>query len=122
MTEQGYYQYRYKDDLSRNIRAWEIIKPGDELPFTVLVYDYSNSGDAPLFADLFVCQDWDPTRGQDGQTSHDIHFLRFLWNKLGLETEYGEEFLPKHINLFPNRSPLVYRRKIEDVFALRFGL
>jgi len=108
------YEARFLHQKQINVGAWEIKKPGVEKPFTVLIYNYSEFGDLPLFTDLFVCKEWDPERSE--VASQDILFLRHLWRELGLKEKMnGEEFSPHHINLWPERPDMVYRRDGDEV-------
>ena len=128
------YSWRYKDDKSRDIRVYEIrraftifnddnVPEGldtSEIPFTVVLHRYSQTGDKPLFSDLFYCDDWDENRGSDGKTSHDVRFCCSLWEDLGLHKENGP-FTPSCIEHDLQRAPAVYRNKLENVMNIRYG-
>lgn len=115
------YKWRRKDDVTRNICVYEITRSTDQIPFTVLIHDYTTRGDIQLFSDLFWSDDWDEERGKDGQVSDDVKFCIQLWKDLGLKIKTGEDFQPKHIVHDLERFPTVYRNTLENVMNIRYG-
>jgi len=129
--DQVHYSWRFKDDVSRNIRVYEIRRryfkkssgshDDSERPFTVIIYDYTDVRDKKLFSDLFYSDDWDTTRGSDGNVSNDVKFCCELWREFGLDKLYGD-FSPAHIEHDLTRAPpKVYRNTLENVMSDQYG-
>lgn len=114
------YSFRLKEDVTRNLCVYEIIREGD-LPYTVIVQNFAEVGHRQLFNDIFFCDSWDPSRGQGDTVGYDIQFLINLWSQLELDKETGESLHPKHIIQDPLRFPFIYRRSMEDVMNRKYG-
>lgn len=114
------YSWRFVDDTTRDIRAWEIRRLlTDEEPFAVLINAHSVVGDERLFSDIFYSDAWD--MGRSTTLSDDVKFLIDLWIHLGLYDKTGEYFQPKHLLISPDRIPLVWRNNLENVMSRRYG-
>lgn len=115
------YSWRRKDDFSRDLCVYEITKSTQKVPFTVIIFHYSERGDAPLFPALFWSNDWDEGRGLDGNVTDDVQFCISFWKHLGLEKVHGP-FKPCHIEHdLTCTPPSIYRNTLEKVMDLRFG-
>lgn len=115
------YSWRFKDDVSRNIRVYEITRtyvyekgrPVTNKPFTVILYDYPTVRDKKLFSDLFFSDEW-------GRNT-DVNFCAELWKEFGLEDLHGP-FTQEQIEHDLTRAPpKIYRDTIENVMDTRFG-
>jgi hypothetical protein len=115
------YKWQFKQDKSRNFGIHEIIRLDGDIqePVTVIIYNYSKTGDKQLFPDLFYSDDWDEGRRCD-VISDDVQFCIRLWKQLGLEKEHGP-FHPRHIEHDTDRSPIIYRNTMENVMNRKFG-
>ncbi len=115
------YSWRRVDDYTRNVCAYEIKRSNTFLPYTVVIYNYSDTGDKQLFSDLFYSQSWDERRGLDGELSDDVMFCIRLWRELGMYEKTGEDFQPKHIEHDLDRVPKIYRRNVDQVMQHLFS-
>jgi hypothetical protein len=112
-TEYQFYSHICKE---RNVGFFEIIKPFTDLPYTVVVRNYSERGYLPLFTDLFICQSW-------GVCGNDILFLGNLWKYLKMDGVFDMDLLLKNAvekcfpreGFCPEPEPVVYRRYIYQV-------
>ncbi len=114
MTE--HYTWRFVEDTTRNVGAHEISRgiQGD-LPFTVIITNYSKNGDRMFFNDLFWTSSWDAMRGGDETLSNDLRFSLALWKHLGMDGEMEIEH-----DLY--RTPIIYRRSLEEAMFNRYGI
>lgn len=127
------YSWRFAQDETRDLGIYEIqrekyidmngnIEAKLELPFTVIITDFSKKGKKQLFSDIFFSEDWDILRGTDGFISDDVQFCINLWKEFGLDKELGEDFQPKHINHDDIlRRPLLFRNSFEKVMSEKYG-
>ncbi len=114
MTE--HYTWRFVEDKGRNLGVHEVTRgiEGD-LPFTVIVTNYSVNGDRMFFNDLFWTSAWDATRGDDEVVSTDLRFSLALWKHLEME---GEMEIEHDLQ----RVPVIYRRCLEEAMFNRYGI
>jgi hypothetical protein len=120
ITTRTGYLHRCVYDKTRNVAVHEIKKSTSDLPYTVIIYEFSRYGHRNLFNDLYWADSWDETRGSDGKASDDVIFCINLWKELGLEEQWGP-FHPKMIEHDLARWPTVYRRGLEEVMGRVFG-
>jgi hypothetical protein len=109
------YKARYCFVPELDWHFYEIKRSPGELPFTVLVENFSLVGHRQFFCDIFVSKEWD--EGRSIFKSPDIDVMFTLWDYFGLKEEYGP-FTPFYISFPPstNQEPKVYRRTIEQVW------
>jgi hypothetical protein len=100
----------------RDIMLIQVEKPFCDLPYTVVIRDFSNKGLTSFFTDLFICDSW-------GVSRKDYEFLQQLWLHWKMEGEYNldkmlheatKRCFPQE-NQQPEAEPEVYRRPIENV-------
>lgn len=95
---------------------YEVKRQRTELPFTVVVKNFNSVGHRQFICDLFVSRAWD--RGRSVVRSRDVMFCFVMWEKLGLVEEHGA-FTPLQLNFGRHRTPLVYRRRMEQVLGMQ---
>lgn len=95
----------------------QIEKPYCELPYTVVIFDFSKHGYIPVFTDLFICASW-------GVSKKDIAFLAYLWKLWNMPGEFDLPLLLENATkaCYPNEEgnpgrpePTVYRKPIAAV-------
>lgn len=107
------YEFRHCQFHVDDTYIYEITRSKGDIPFTVLVENFSLVGHLQFFCDIFVSRDWDVGRSET--LSDDVKFLFQLWEFFQLDKEYGP-FTPFFLNHPPsNQPPKVYRRKIEEI-------
>jgi len=108
------YKVRYCDIPQLDWYFYEIIRTPGEIPFTVLVEEFSIVGHRQFFCDIFHSREWD--KGRNTYRSPDVDVCFDLWEHFGLNEEYGQ-FTPFYLSFPPSlRPPKVYRRTIEQVW------
>ena len=120
------YNWNFKNLPYPDIGIYEITrafeKPNGalevDLPFTVVIHEYSIRGDQPLFPSLFFARAWDAHRGTDGNVSSDVQFCIELWKELKLPGE----FTPDCLVFDYTRVPIVYRRSMEQAMNHIIGI
>lgn len=111
--EYQFYSHMCKE---RDVGLYEIIKPYTDLPYTVVIRNFSQRGYLPLFSSLFICQSW-------GVCNDDIGFLKNLWDHLNMNGVFDMDLLLKEAvdkcvpreGFCPEPEPEVYRRYIYQV-------
>ena len=119
---EGFYGFQSYFIDDRDTMLYQITRPGELLPFTVVVEKFSVYGVKRLFTDIYGSSDWDYNR-QDCR--FDFTFLQNLWTHLGLEGEFTTELVKARVDacypgrlgegIAPETEPIVYRRSIENV-------
>jgi len=119
--KEGYFFQKMYDEGS-DIMYYEVIAPSSELPFTVVVVNYSQKDDSWFFSDIYGCYSWDSNRMG---CRHDYQFLVFLWKALKLPGEFTFEVVKKRVDgCYPSRclpgilaqaEPIVYRKSLSQV-------
>lgn len=115
------YKVRYCHCPGIDWFFYEIIRfPGD-IPFTVLVENFSKVGHRQFFCDIFVSKEWD--EGRSVFRSPDVDICFDLWDYFGLKEEYGP-LTPFYLSFppEPKQEPRVYRRTIEQVWEQKIKL
>lgn len=112
----GNYKIKFCDCRHINdTYLYEVTRSPEELPFTVLLEDFSKYGHRQFFCDIFVSREWD--KGREIFKSSDVEFCFWLWDYLGLNEQFGP-FTPSQINnSLSLNPPKVYRKTIYEVFA-----
>lgn len=116
---ENYYVFESKQIPELDIMIYSIKKPYIDLPFTVIIQDYSVVGAKYLFTDLYNSKDW-------GGYYADCAFLEKLWVELKLPGVLNEqllnETLKERVLMFlpqedgtTRAEPMVYRKTIDDV-------
>lgn len=109
------YEFRY-ENIDGDICVCEITKPFTDLPYTVVIREYSKNGLLPLFTAPYVAQSW-------GVTNLDHAFLYKLWEYLAMDEKFGsldlEKRLQNEIEACKNGKPEpeVYRADLETVIS-----
>lgn len=120
-NEKRDYLFCYEEDKDFDRCLLQVDKPYTDLPYTVVIRNFSKRGFVPFFTALYVCSSW-------GVCSKDHEFLTILWNHLGMKKDHGELNLEKRLkeNIerctpsegnVPEAEPEVYRRSIQEVKA-----
>lgn len=100
----------------RDVMLIQVEKPFCDLPYTVVIRDFSSKGLHSFFTDLFICDSW-------GVSRKDYEFLEQLWVHWKMEGEYNLDKMLHEATkrCFPQEGqqpiaePEVYRRPIENV-------
>lgn len=111
-----YYDFKEKFVNERDVALFEIRKPYTDLPYTMVVREFSKVGYLPLFSGFYIEMSW-------GVSPKDDAYLRFLWDQLKMEGDCDLEKLQKERALkcypakgvMPDPPPEVYRKSIDDV-------
>ena len=120
-VENPYYEFNSHLIESRDVMFCEIMSGGN-IPWTVIIRNYSVRGYKPLFTSLFACNSW--SSAYNLQHTRAINFLHKLWGYLGmlgnmdLDTmlkEATEACYPREGGGVPTVQPEVYRRTLEQV-------
>jgi hypothetical protein len=111
-----HYFFRKGHCPELDCHLYEIQRSEGEIPFTVVVENFSTVGHRQFFSDIFVSKEWDV--GRSVECSIDCAFLKEMWGRLGLKEEYGP-FTPFYISHPPNpiSKPRVYRKPLEQVWG-----
>lgn len=98
-----------------DVMVIQVEKPFCDLPYTVVIYEFSKKGLRKFFTDLFISQSW-------GVARKDYEFLAELWKHWQMEGEYDLDKMLREATqrCFPDSEqpeaePVVYRRPIENV-------
>jgi len=115
------YEFKYLNIPTLDWCLYEITRHPGEIPFTVLVRNFSKLGHRQFFSDIFVAKAWD--RGRSEIASYDIKICFELWDYFGLKQEYGP-FSPFYINKPPSihHEPKVYRRTLREVLMNKLSV
>lgn len=119
MEREPHYELMMTPVPERDTMLIQVEKPFCDLPYTVVIHNFTEKGLLPFFTDLFVSQTW-------GISRKDIEFLHQVWKHWDMEKEYGPLDLEKRLHeatrrCFPDEGrvpepePIVYRRPIENV-------
>jgi hypothetical protein len=120
VTEDGdaddYYDFKSFIVPDRDVGIFEITKPFTNLPYTMVIRNFSKVGYLPLFSGFYIEMSW-------GVSTKDDAYLRFLWEKLEMEGECDLEKLQRDRALkcypaqghVPEPQPEVYRKTIDQV-------
>ena len=113
ITDSTEYGFRH-EVIDGDICVCEIVKPYTDLPYAVVIREFSSQGFLPVFTALYVCQSW-------GVTNLDHGFLYKLWDYLKMTADHGSLDLEKRLNVEIEKckagkpEPEVYRSTIEGV-------
>lgn len=114
-TKEHYELYtRHIED--RDVMLVQVEKPFCDLPYTVVIRDFSKKGFTSFFTDLFICDSW-------GVARKDYEFLEQVWQHWNMEGPYDLDKMLHEATrrCFPQEGeqpeaePEVYRRPIENV-------
>jgi hypothetical protein len=116
------YGLSYKVFSVQDVCIAEVTKPYTDLPYTIVLREFSKHGFRFLFSGLFIVQSW-------GICNADLVFLQNLWDHLGMVETHGEcdlvNLVREHTELcrpgegrVPLSEPEVYRKKLEDVLCV----
>jgi hypothetical protein len=111
-----HYELRMKHIEDKDTMLIEVEKPYCDLPYTVVIHEYSKKGLKSFFTDLFISQSW-------GVSRKDYAFLEEAWKYFDMQEEYDLDkmLLEATQRCFPSEDrtpdpePVVYRRPIESV-------
>lgn len=112
----SHYELYMKHVEERDTMLIQVEKPFCDLPYTVVIRNYSEKGLKSFFTDLFICYSW-------GVSRKDYEFLEQVWKHWNMEGEYDldkmlreatERCFPRE-NAQPDQEPEVYRKPIEQV-------
>lgn len=112
----SHYELFMKHVEERDTMLVQVEKPFCDLPYTVVIRNYSEKGLKSFFTDLFICHSW-------GVSRKDYEFLEQVWKHWNMEGEYNldqmlreatERCFPRE-NAQPEAEPEVYRKPIPDV-------
>ena len=115
------YQFKMEAVKSMDAMMYEVRKPFADLPYTVIIRDFSDVGHERFFTSLFICSSW-------GVAVNDVPFLLRIWKYLDMPGEMDlDELLEKHTKAcYPSADgpgcpePKVYRKTMEEV-KIGFG-
>lgn len=114
-----HYDLRKMEVSDKDTCLIQVDKPFCELPYTVVIRNFSQKGLVSFFTDLFICDSW-------GVSRKDYEFLQQVWDHWEME---GDLDLDRRLHeatrrCFPSegeqpeKEPEVYRRSIEEVLQL----
>jgi hypothetical protein len=114
-----FYDFHEYHVTGRDVSLFQIDKPFTDLPYTLVIRDFSKVGYLPLFSGFYIEMSW-------GVSPKDDQYLRFLWEKLGMTGECDLEKMQKERALrcypgkgqVPESQPEVYRKSIDQVLAM----
>ncbi len=126
----SYYALESMHIENQDICIIQVEKPFCDLPYTVVIRNYSRKGLRSFFTDLFICNSW-------GVATKDYLFLKNLWGHWGMEGELNldQMLLEATQRCFPDEDveiektpkgtvkfkkladtePEVYRKPMKDV-------
>ena len=116
MVEDMHENYEFESEMfeDRDVCLCTVKKPNVDLPYTVVIRNYSQRGYKPFFTSLFISQSW-------GVSRYDIGFLMYLWEEMGLgvldldkELKEATEACYPSEGKVPEPEPEVYRRSLKD--------
>jgi hypothetical protein len=116
LDEVQHYIMDCKHIEDRDTMLVQIEKPYCDLPYTVVIKEFSKKGFKSVFTDLFICNSW-------GVARKDFEFLEQLWRHWYDDQVYDlDEMLRQATkrcfpeeNEIPEPEPQVFRRPIENV-------
>jgi hypothetical protein len=116
LDHKQHYELFVTEIADRDICLIQVEKPYCDLPYTVVIRNYSQKGRKSFFTDLFICESW-------GVARKDYEFLEQVWNHWGMEGVYDLDKMLHEATkrCFPQEGeqpepePEVYRRPIENV-------
>lgn len=91
-------------------------KPHVDLPYVVVIRDYTVNGLKPLFTSIFISSSW-------GVSRYDVEYLRHLWHEKEMQGEFDIDKMLKEATeaCYPsdgspgNSEPEVYRKEFNQV-------
>lgn len=100
----------------RDVMLIQVEKPFCDLPYTVVIREFSKKGFRSFFTDLFICDSW-------GVSRKDYEFLKQVWDYWEMKGDYDlDQMLHEATKRCfpsegaqPDAEPEVYRRPIENV-------
>lgn len=108
---------RYLD--SYDVKLYEVIRPGTETPFVVLVENFSQKSDIYFFTDIYGSNAWDCNRRE---CRFDFLFLQSLWHHMKFDGDFTMDVLKKRVDscypgigIVAESEPIVYRNTIDAV-------
>ncbi len=112
----SYYSVESIHIENQDICVIQVEKPFCDLPYTVVIHEYSKKGLKSFFTDLYSCYSW-------GVSTKDYVFLKNLWVNWAMEGEFNldQMLLEATRRCFPDENgvieaePKVYRRPMKDV-------
>lgn len=113
-----FYNLVCREVKDKNIMLIQVDKPFCDLPYTVVIRDYTNKGLKSFFTDLFICQSW-------GVCRKDYAFLKQVWTQWNMDGDFDldgmllaatKRCFPTE-NGIPEPEPEVYRRSIDEVLV-----
>lgn len=115
-AEKEYYDMQSFHVEDRDTMLVQIDKPHCDLPYTVIIKEFSKKGYKTVFTDLFVCNSW-------GVVRKDFEFLKELWTHLYKDAPYDLDTMLHEATRrcfpedgqIPEPEPIVYRRPIQQV-------
>lgn len=115
-AEKEYYDMQSFHVEDRDTMLVQIDKPHCDLPYTVIIKEFSKKGYKTVFTDLFVCNSW-------GVARKDFEFLKELWTHLYKDAPYDLDTMLHEATRrcfpedgqIPEPEPIVYRRPIQQV-------
>lgn len=118
VNHQEFYNLVLREIKDRDVMLVQVDKPFCDLPYTVVIRNYSEKGLKSFFTDLFICQSW-------GVCRKDYEFLHQVWKHWGMEgnldldpmlLEATQRCFPQE-GVQPEPEPEVYRRSIDEVLV-----
>lgn len=111
-----HYELYTKHVEDRDVMLIQVEKPFCDLPYTVVIREFSKKGFVSFFTDLFICDSW-------GVSRKDYEFLEQVWKHWDMHGEYNLDKMLHEATkrCFPQEGeqpqaePEVYRRPIENV-------
>ena len=118
IPQKEFYNLVLKEVNEKDCVLIQVDKPFCDLPYTVVIRDYSKKGLRSFFTDLFICSSW-------GVCRKDFVFLKEVWDHWKMEGVFDIDamLLEATKRCFPNEGiepepePEVYRRSIEEVLV-----
>jgi len=126
LVDEDYYDFKEYIAKDRDVGFFQITKPFTDLPYTMVIREFSKVGYLPIFSGFYIEMSW-------GVSPKDDEYLRFLWEKLGMVGECDLEKMQRERALrcypaqghVPEAQPEVYRKNIDQLlkdFDKREGL
>jgi hypothetical protein len=111
-----HYELFTKHIEDRDVMLIQVEKPFCDLPYTVVIREFSKKGYNSFFTDLFICESW-------GVSRKDFEFLQQVWEYWQMTGEYDLDKMLREATqkcfpqegIQPEAEPEVYRRPIENV-------
>lgn len=116
ITLKEHYELFTHHNQERDVMLIQVEKPFCDLPYTVVIRNYSQKGLRSFFTDLFICDSW-------GVSRKDFEFLEQVWKHFKMEGDYNLDQMLREATkrcfpqegVQPESEPEVYRRPIENV-------